>query len=572
VEDTVDLSSLLSDYREDAYAHLDALDHALLELERDRPADVGPDRDLLNSVLGSLHTLKGNSGMMGFGTVQKFVHQYEGVLKRLLDVPALLDRQLVNALFESATLLRNAVDQLGANPQPDLSQETAFLEALAIERPVAPAPLSKPAGGKKNRRPASLNTATNADSSSQQRPPSLQESAASAPVSAHIVSNVLRVDFERLDHLLNLTGELVIQKTKLYQVVRNISELIGDHDLFDELTATVQMVEKTTNDLRESIMRVRMLPVQRVFQRFPRMVRDLARQKGKEVELSFSGEDTEIDKTVIDALGEPLLHLIRNSIDHGIEAPGVRVAAGKSAAGNILLSARQESGHIVIAVRDDGGGMNAERIRQKAIERGLISPDRIFSEEDACGLVFVPGFSTMEQVSETSGRGVGLDVVKKVIADFNGIIEVKSVPGFGTEFILKMPLTLAIIPALLVESSGGLYAVPRTAVVESVKIASADIHHVEGREVAQLRGNLLAVRRLSQALGLPLAERKSYYMVILARAEKRIGMLVDKLWGQQEVVIKALDDYLGETPGVSGATILGDGRVVLIVDTSKIIQ
>ncbi|HEY6010080.1 MAG TPA: chemotaxis protein CheW, partial [Nitrospirota bacterium] len=275
-------------------------------------------------------------------------------------------------------------------------------------------------------------------------------------------------------------------------------------------------------------------------------------------------------KTVIDALGEPLMHLIRNSVDHGIEMPEDRVRAGKDRTGYVHLSAKQESSHIIITVRDDGGGMNAERIRSKAIEKGLVKHDQQLSEDEIYGLVFQPGFSTVEQVSETSGRGVGLDVVKKVIAEFNGIIEVKSAPGLGTEFILKMPLTLAIIPALLVEVSGELYAVPLMAVLESVKIRSSEIHLADGREVVQLRGSVLPIKRLNRVLGLPPTDRKFHYMVVLGRAEKKLGVLVDRLRGQQEVVIKALDDYLGETAGVAGATILGDGSVVLIVDTARI--
>jgi two-component system chemotaxis sensor kinase CheA len=318
-------------------------------------------------------------------------------------------------------------------------------------------------------------------------------------------------------------------------------------------------------------MRVRMLPIRHVFQRYTRMVRDLAKQKGKEVELSFSGEDTEIDKTVIDALGEPLIHLVRNSIDHGIETPEERVAAGKDRGGRIHLSAKHESSYIVITIEDDGGGMDAARIRSKAIEKGLIASDQVLAEDDVYGLVFQPGFSTVETVSETSGRGVGLDVVKKVIADFNGIIEVKSVRGAGTVFSLKMPLTLAIIPALLVEVSEELYAVPLMAVIESVKIRAEDIHRVDGREVVQLRGSVLQVKHLSTHLGLPSPERPLYFMVVVGRAEKKVGLLVDRLRGQQEVVIKALDDYLGDLSGIAGATILGDGRVVLIIDTARIV-
>lgn len=551
MKDAFDTSALLGDYLDDASRHLEALDSALLAIEREKDLG-GLDRALVTGLLGSLHTLKGNSGMMGFASVQKFVHQLEGVFKRLLDAPELLTGDTLNALFESATILRNAVEQIKSNPQPDLSQEIAFLGTLALSCE------------KKGKTPPR-------QEDKDRNAPNRQDGGRAVAHMPNAATNILRVDFVRLDHLLNLTGELVIHKTKLNQIAKNVEELVGAEEFFGELPRVAQMIEKTTAELQEAIMRVRMLPIRQVFQRFPRMVRDLARQKGKDVELTFSGEDTEIDKTVIDALNDPLLHLIRNAIDHGIEPAEVRLAAGKPSRGSVHLSARQESSHIVISVKDDGGGMDAERIRRKAVDKGLIPADHRLSDEEAYGLVFMPGFSTVETVTETSGRGVGLDVVKKVISDFNGIIEVKSEVGRGAEFILKMPLTLAIIPALLVETSGELYAVPLTAVIESVKIKESDIHKVDGGEVVQLRGSVLPVTRLSALLNLPTAEAERRYLVVLGRAERRMGLLVDRLMGQQEVVIKALDDYLGDTFGISGATILGDGRVVLIIDTARIV-
>jgi two-component system chemotaxis sensor kinase CheA len=566
VGDTVDTSSLLGDYLDDARNHIDSFDSALLDIERE--TEAGLNHELVTALLGSLHTLKGNSGMMGFATIQQFIHELEGVFKRLLDAPDLLNEQVLNSLFESATILRNAVEQVATNPQPDLSQETAYLERLCTaDRVRAAGRKKKGAARKAGASTDSLAEASAASDIAVAEP----VSAPGAPTSIQSKSNILRVAFERLDHLLNLAGELVIHRTKLNQLAKQAEDLVEGSEISAELPRVAQSIDKTTAELQEAIMRVRMLPVRQVFQRFPRMVRDLAKQKGKEVELGFTGEDTEIDKTVIDALGEPLLHLIRNSIDHGIESPQVREAHGKDRAGNIRLTAKQESSHIMITVMDDGGGMHVDRIRQKALQKGLITSDQQLSDEDVFGLVFEPGFSTAETVTETSGRGMGLDVVKKVISDFNGIIEVKSTPGLGTEFILKMPLTLAIIPALLVETSGELFAVPLTAVLESVKVNAEDVHVVDGREVIQIRGNVLPVKRLNRVFSLPATQHQHYYLVILGRAEKRLGVLVDRLRGQQEVVIKALDDYLGDTAGISGATVLGDGRVVLIVDTARLL-
>ena len=572
MSNTLDTSSLLTDYLDDARKHLDTLDTALLDTERDIE-DARLDPELVINLQGALHTLKGNSGMMGFVTVQKFIHELEGVFKRLLDAPTVLDQTLLDSLFESATVLRNAVEQIDTNPHPDLTQETAYLESLAVKRTgggrrkVAGQGNGKPriktqTGRKSTPRPGS---------SLPHRSETLLDKDTVHPVAEAARTSILRVDFKRLDHLLNLTGELVIHKTKLNQIAKQVEELVGGEEFFGELPAVAQMIEKVSSDLQEAIMRVRMLPIHHVFQRFPRMVRDLAKQKNKEIQFTFSGEGTEIDKTVIDALGDPLIHLIRNSIDHGIEPPEVRVKNGKERAGSIHLSAKQESSHIVITVKDDGAGMNEYHLREKAIKKGIITAEQSLSQDEIHGLVFLPGFSTVANVSETSGRGVGLDVVKKVISDFNGIIEVNSEPGMGTEFILRMPLTLAIIPVLLVEVSGSSFAVPLSAVLESVKIHVSEIHKADGKEVVQMRGSVLPVTHLSRMLGRPRNEQELYYMVVLGRAEKRMGMLVDRLLGQQEIVIKALDDYLGDAYGVSGATILGDGRVVLIVDTARVI-
>jgi two-component system chemotaxis sensor kinase CheA len=384
-------------------------------------------------------------------------------------------------------------------------------------------------------------------------------------------SNILRVDFERLDHLLNLAGEMVLQKTKLNRAVQLAEEKAGGEEWFELLAEAAQEVEKTTGELQETIMRVRMLPVRQLFQRFPRMVRDLAHRKGKEIDVTFEGEGTEIDKTVIDALSDPFMHLIRNAVDHGIELPDARRAKGKRPVGSIHLAARQEANHIVISVRDDGAGMDIGRILAKARDRGLIGADQALSEEEITALIFQPGFSTAETVTETSGRGVGLDVVRKVIADFNGLIEARTAAGEGSEFILKMPLTLAIIPALLVEVAGVIYAIPRSAVLESVKCEPGDVHAVDGSEVTSLRGSILTVKHLSRLLGMPDRDEQDGYLVIVGYAEKRVALKVDRLKGQQDVVIKSLGSYVGDTLGIAGATVLGDGRVVLIIDAARLV-
>jgi two-component system chemotaxis sensor kinase CheA len=303
-------------------------------------------------------------------------------------------------------------------------------------------------------------------------------------------------------------------------------------------------------------------------------VRDLARQQGKEIELILEGEGTRVDKAIIDEIGEPLVHLIRNSVDHGIEHPQVRVGRGKTPTGTILLSAAQESNHVVITIMDDGAGIDANRVREKAVARGLLRVDETLSDREAVQLIFSQGFSTAEAVTEVSGRGVGLDVVLKSIERLNGLVEVETVPEVGTKFIIQLPLTLAIISALLVEVGRRAYAIPLASVVESIKFDLRQVHRIHGRDALRIRDRIVPVLRLASHFGLPPAPSdERQYAVILGRGEKRVALVVDRLQGQQEVVIKALDPAVsGGTATVAGATIMGDGRVVLILDVAALFE
>jgi two-component system chemotaxis sensor kinase CheA len=321
-------------------------------------------------------------------------------------------------------------------------------------------------------------------------------------------------------------------------------------------------------------MDIRMLPIRHVFERFPRLVRDLAREQGKEIELILEGEATRIDKAIIDEIGEPLVHMIRNAVDHGIERPDERVARGKTPTGTILLSASQESNHVLITIMDDGSGIDAAVVREKALARGLLRGDEQVSERDLVQLVFAQGFSTADKISDVSGRGVGLDVVLKSIERLNGLVEVETVPGVGTKFIIQLPLTLAIISALLVEVAGRTYAIPLGSVVESLKLRPEELHRIGGREALRIRERIVPVVRLAELFALADgAASPRQYVVILGRGDKRVGLVVDHLKGQQEVVIKALDASVsGAGLGLAGATIMGDGRVVLILDVTALFE
>jgi two-component system chemotaxis sensor kinase CheA len=554
---------LLTIYLEDARSHLEALDHCLLTLERE-----GLDPAVVAAVAGPLHTLKGNSGMMGFTAIKEYVHRLEDVFGEIAEGGIALGPAAFDQLFAGASALRDALERACARQGEarDLRAEKAVLDnllrqgeadsAAAAARLAPPAPPPAPVA-------ASLAPA----------PPA----AASSAVETRYVatrSNTVRVDFSQLDHLLNLVGELIVYRTKLLHIAKDLAETVMGRAAARELAAAVHHVGGVSALLQETVMDIRMLPVRHVFERFPRLVRDLAREQGKEIELILEGETTRVDKAIIDEIGEPLVHLIRNSVDHGIEAPEVRAARGKTRTGTVLLSAAQESNQVVITIMDDGAGIDASRVYRKAVERGILKGDESLTDREAVQLIFSQGFSTREAVTDLSGRGVGLDVVLKSIERMNGLIEVETVPGVGTKFIIQLPLTLAIISVLMVEVAGRTFAVPLSAVVETLRLEAAELHRINNRETLRIRERIIPVLRLAAVFGLEAGEpRERRYVVIVGRGEKRVGIVVDGLKGQQEVVIKGLDPAVtGEAPVVAGATIMGDGRVVLILDVAALFE
>ena len=379
-------------------------------------------------------------------------------------------------------------------------------------------------------------------------------------------TDTIKVDFKRLDALLDLVGELVIFKTRLNQIETGIRETINNKALSKEFNEGLELMGKTISGLQEGIMRSRMLPVSHVFNKFPRMVRDLSKSQGKDIRLVFEGEDTELDKTVIDELEEPLLHIIRNAIDHGIEVRQERTTKGKPPQGRIKLSASQESNYVTIKVEDDGKGIDYEHVLESAVQKGLVKAEDPFDKESILALIFSPGFSTKQVATDVSGRGIGLDVVNKNISRLNGHIIVESLIGKGTAFTIKLPLSLAIIPALMAEAGEEVYAIPMSAVDESIKVREEDIHVINNHEVIRFRERVMPVVRLDDFFGLERKRMKRFYLVILGRADKRLAIAVDRLKGQQEIVIKPLDETFGKSFGIAGASILGDGRIVLIAD------
>lgn len=450
-------------------------------------------------------------------------------------IPTIVDEVTIDVLLASTT-----------NPVSDGQNEPAAI-AAPVEAEAQPEPTAvEPAPG-----PArSEHTGT----------PILQE-------------NILRVEAGRIDNVLNLVGELIIGKSMLQQAINEFSKHYPKELLRGKFSDAMAFQSRVLNDLQRSVMKIRMVPVDQLFRRFPRMVRDVARQCGREVDLAVSGEDTDLDKGILDAIGEPLTHLVRNAVSHGIESAEDRRKAGKPEHGTIRLNAYHQGNHVILEVTDDGRGIDAQKIRAKALELGLTTPEESarLSETEALEFIFRPGFSTAEQVTEISGRGVGMDVVQSVLHRLKASINVETRLGQGTTFRLKLPLTLAIIRALLFWVEQRLYAIPLNAVVEIARTVESEVHQVDNYEVLQLRNQVLPVLRLGRPAPEQDHKTKLFVLVILV-GERKYGLIVDALEGEEELVIKALDDQTFSTDLVSGASILGDGRVVLILNLPAVVE
>jgi two-component system chemotaxis sensor kinase CheA len=515
----------------------------------------------------------------------------------------------------------------------------AKVEEVALDRPApAPAPAAKAA-------PAQAPAAPKAAEPAPAKAAAPEEEAAPEPAGEHHeapgaaadarkaaaqAGSILRVDSKRIDNLLNLVSETVINKATFNQISSQFGELQGAlvasesrfreglKELFDELPdqlaaiqkgasakdvkkaildkygslyqtfdgfetdfknnvtkfrSTAQNLGRITGELQEGVMRIRMVPISQIFSRFPRLVRDLSKTLNKKVNLVIEGEETELDKSVIEDLLDPLMHSVRNALDHGVESPEERRAAGKPEEGTVLLKASNEGNMIIIEIADDGKGIDVEAVRTKAVERGLIHPSKVLTEVEAFNLIFDAGFSTAKKVTNISGRGVGLDVVKRQVEKLNGSVTVTSVRGKGSRFIIKLPLTLAIIQGLLVRVGREVYSIPITSVIESHRIKPSDIRMIDNYEVFNIRQDVVALLRLDRLFKVPTAEQRDYsFVVIVGTADKRVGLMVDSLIGEEDVVIKPLRDQFTQSPGIAGASILGDGSVCLIIDVSQLLE
>ena len=458
---------------------------------------------------------------------------------------------VVVATGADAQAVQNAVDSVS-------EIEDVLVEPLdpdKLGKSEAPAPAAAPA--------AAVPAATAA------APAAKKEAAkpAAAPAKKQHQSQSVRVDIEKLDTLMNLMGELVINKVRLEQ--------IGQTHRLSDLMETLEQMDRVTGDLQNIVMKVRMVPVSAVFNRFPRMVRDVSKELGKEINLTIEGEETELDRTVIDEIGDPIMHLLRNSLDHGVESPDAREAKGKSRTGEVGLIARHEGNNVVIMITDDGAGIDANKIRRKAVEKGMVTQSEADSldDADAVRLIFLPGFSTAEQITDISGRGVGMDVVRSKIEALSGHVDVETHIDEGSVFKIKLPLTLAIIQAMLVRVQEEMYAIPLTSIDSTINIEPSDIQTVQNKEVIVLRGEIIPIIRMEEALQVPhKKDSDEHFVVVVHAGEAKAGIVVDNLIGQQEIVIKTLGNLFAGLKLFGGATVLGDGRVALILDVATMIQ
>ncbi len=550
-----DMQELVQDFLVETNEIIENLDHDLVELESNQN-----DLELLNKIFRGAHTMKGSSSFLGFNKLAELTHHAEDILNKLRKGEMVVTREIMDTLLEFVDKTKQIISDIENGT--DTTDSSSVIENLKLASEGKLTAIVKAA-------PAAQVPQTAQPAQAQAPAPqpkaAPKQEAAKPTHQATQVEQTIRVDVSRLDSLVNLVGELVLSRNMLSQIAGELENKFENEYLVEQLLVATNAIGMNTTELQLAIMKTRMIAIGKVFNKFPRVVRDIARDTGKEIELIISGEETELDKQVIESIGDPLLHMIRNSCDHGVETPEVRLSKGKPRMGTVNLSAYHEGNHVVIEIKDDGAGMDPEKLKRKAIEKGVITVDEAKNMDDkqAFSLIFKAGFSTAEKITNISGRGVGMDVVRTNIEKLNGIITIDSKINEGSTFYLKLPLTLAIIQALLVEVAGETFAIPLASVVETVRITNEEIHSFEGSEVLKLRDRVLSLIRLDEAFALDELD---------ALAEKQLGFIVDKLIGQEEIVIKSLGDYLGGNPGIAGATITGDGRVRLILDVAGVIE
>ena len=590
MEDGNEAGEIIDEFLIESLEGIDQLDQDLVLLEK-----TGGDTELLSRIFRCVHTIKGTCGFVGFGKLESVTHVGENLLSRLRDGTIPVSPAIVSALLSLVDAIREmlgSIEATGAEGETDYSALTAQLTALVESGGVPPVGPEGPAVHVLGELLVQRGDADTADVLAAIQEQSdgnrakvgeilvargVTTSSAiddalevqSAARSGALAGVNIRVDVGLLDKLMNLVGELVLARNQILQTIARNAD--------PALAGPTQRLNLITTELQTGVMKTRMQPIGNVWGKFPRVVRDLAQACGKEVTLELSGAETELDKTIIEAIKDPLTHIVRNSVDHGIETAAVRVAAGKPASGTLSIAAFHEGGKVIIEIRDDGRGIDAAVIRAKAVEKGVIAADVAakLSEHESLRLIFAPGFSTAARVTNVSGRGVGMDVVRTNIERIGGTVDVSSVRGAGTTLRIKIPLTLAIIPGLMVSCAGNRYAIPQASLLELVRLEGDDakrrIEHIYDAPVYRLRGKLLPLVHLNHALGLTprrwdMSDRPVINIVVLQADGTPFGVVVDSISDTEEIVVKPLGPQLKAIPAYAGATIMGDGRVALILD------
>lgn len=557
---------LLDEFVTESTELLEALSNDLLSLE------IEPENEeLVNGIFRVFHTLKGNSGLLGLDEMSEIAHKSEDILGKIRDKELTPDSFLVDTLLASLDYLKTIIGEVregqvqehdtmellfdlskalqnGSNGKAQVTEETVEVE-------VAP---------------------QKAQESAESKEKAKAKPAAKSSTAQKKVEQTIRVDVDRLDNLMNIAGELVLEKNRLQQISLHLSRMLSGEKEAADLDSLNNSLGYITTEIQESVMQMRMLPIANVFRKFPRLVRDLAKEKDKQIKLVISGEDTELDRSVIEAIGDPLVHLLRNAIDHGVEAPDIRKQNGKAAEGTIHLSAFQEGNQIVIEIEDDGAGIDPEKISAKCLEKEIISQEEISNMQprDIVQLIFRPGFSTAEKITDVSGRGVGMDVVNSNIAKLNGTVEINTDVGKGTKFTIKLPLTLTIMSGMVVRSWDELYIIPLISISETLRLEDRMISSVKGQQVLNLRNSVLPIIYMDDLLVVPheQGDTVEQYIVVVNIGDKSLGLVVSELLGQEETVVKPLGQALGKVKYFAGATLRGDGRVALILDVPEIVD
>jgi two-component system chemotaxis sensor kinase CheA len=622
-----EMEEIISEFITEAEESLDRIEPLFVELEQ-----KGEDKELLNDIFRSMHTIKGAAGFLGFQSIVDVAHTSENIMKKLRDGEFPVSTQLMDAILKSVDMLRVLLDHLknkdgveedvsplvgelnsaldismsgsgdaedaavkveeaapseaeqtvppsqeSVPSEPEVLAETAESQEKAAEHdtPVFAEAQKEPEAAEMTETVQNAAEETQAPQAESQKPAEVTQTPAGAPQKPKEGAQNLRVDVDKIDKVMDLAGEVVLVRNRLLNISNYFDQKYSHDQQTETLMETVTFLDRVTSDMQLAVMKIRMQPIKKVLGKFPRLVRDISASVNKDVELIIYGEGTEVDKSVIEHIGDPMTHILRNSLDHGLEPTEERIAKGKSPKGSVIINTFQKGNQIVIEITDDGKGLNVEKLKEIAVQKGLLTAEEAkkMSDEAATEIIFMPGFSTKKQATELSGRGVGMDVVKTNISLLNGFVEISTEKDVGTTFRICIPLTLAIMQALMVEVCGEKYAIPLSPIEETLKVSKEDIDNVTGQSVIVIRDRVCPLFELNELLGIGYQEYSEHesdhkYLVVIALGDKRFCIAVDTLLGQEEVVIKTLDGVDTSQSNVLGATITGDGKVVFILDVT----